>query len=91
MGQTLVRRMFDPLWRKTAGQAHGIVLEIGAGGGQNFSFYEKGRVVRVEAVEPDEGCLPLQGESWRMLPFPSDLNALRSRRSRSQMHISTVR
>ncbi len=57
MGQTFVRQMFDPLRRETAGQAHGLVLEVGAGGGQNFSFYDPSRVVRVEAVEPDEAML----------------------------------
>jgi hypothetical protein len=36
MGRPLVRRMFDPLRRETAGQANGVVLEVGAGGGQNF-------------------------------------------------------
>jgi ubiquinone/menaquinone biosynthesis C-methylase UbiE len=57
MGQSLVGRMFEPLRRETAGQAHGIVLEVGAGGGQNFPFYDPTRVVRVEAVEPDEAML----------------------------------
>ncbi len=57
MGQPLVRRMFDPLRRETAGQAHGVVLEVGAGGGQNFPFYDPTRVVRVEAIEPDEAML----------------------------------
>jgi SAM-dependent methyltransferase len=39
---------------------HFLLLEIGSGGGQNFSFYERRRVVRVvrvEAVEPDEAML----------------------------------
>jgi ubiquinone/menaquinone biosynthesis C-methylase UbiE len=57
MGRPLVRRMFDALRRETAGQAHGIVLEVGAGGGQNFPFYDPARVERVEAVEPDEAML----------------------------------
>src|SRR5258708_6108697 len=57
MGQPLVRQMFDPLRREIAGQTHGIVLEVGAGGGQNFPFYDPTRVVRVEAVEPDEAML----------------------------------
>src|SRR5713226_4105439 len=52
-----VRRGFESLRRETAGQAHGIVLEVGAGGGQNFPFYDPTRVVRVEAVEPDEAML----------------------------------
>src|SRR5712691_6675154 len=51
MDQPLVRRGFDPLRREVVGQAHGVVLEVGAGGGQNFPFYDPTRVVRVEAVE----------------------------------------
>jgi len=54
MGRPLVRRMFDPLRRKIVGQAHGIVLEVGAGGGQNFPLYDP---ARVEAVEADEAML----------------------------------
>jgi hypothetical protein len=46
--------MFDPLRRETAGPAHGIVLEVGAGAGQNFPFYDPTHVVRVEAIDPDE-------------------------------------
>jgi ubiquinone/menaquinone biosynthesis C-methylase UbiE len=33
------------------------VLEVGAGGGQNFSWYVPAQVTRVEAVEPDEAML----------------------------------
>jgi ubiquinone/menaquinone biosynthesis C-methylase UbiE len=57
MDRPLVRRWFDPLRREIVGQAHGVVLEVGAGGGQNFPFYDPTRVVRVEAVEPDEAML----------------------------------
>jgi ubiquinone/menaquinone biosynthesis C-methylase UbiE len=57
MERPLVRRMFDALRHETAGQAYGIVLEVGAGGGQNFPFYDPTRVVRVEAVEPDAAML----------------------------------
>jgi ubiquinone/menaquinone biosynthesis C-methylase UbiE len=57
MRQALVWRMFDPLRREIVGQAHGIVLEVGAGGGQNFPFYDRTRVQRVEAVEPDTAML----------------------------------
>lgn len=52
-----VRRMTDPLRRETAGQASGLVLEVGAGTGLNFPVYEPGRVERVEAVEPDAAML----------------------------------
>lgn len=57
MDRPLVRRGFDPLRREIVGQAHGAVLEVGAGGGQNFPFYDPTRVVRVEAVEPDDAML----------------------------------
>ena len=76
MGRPLVRRMFDPLRREIVGQAHGIVLEVGAGGGQNFPFYDPTRVERVEAVEARRAlsaapvsitltCAPVES-----LPFP---------------------
>src|SRR5258708_26050835 len=48
-----VRRWEDPLRREIVGQAQGIVLEVGAGGGQNFPFYDAHRVMRVEATEPE--------------------------------------
>ncbi|MBE3558928.1 MAG: class I SAM-dependent methyltransferase [Ktedonobacteraceae bacterium] len=51
------RRFIDPLRQEIAGQARGIVLEVGAGGGQNFPFYQPAQVERVEAVEPDEAML----------------------------------
>ncbi len=57
MNRPLIRRGFDPLRREIVEQAHGVVLEVGAGGGQNFPFYDPTRVVRVEAVEPDEAML----------------------------------
>jgi ubiquinone/menaquinone biosynthesis C-methylase UbiE len=52
-----VRQWEDPLRRETAGQAQGIVLKVVAGGGQNVPFYDANRVVRVEAIEPDEAML----------------------------------
>src|SRR5713101_9845649 len=84
MAWPVVQRGFEPLRRETVGQAHGIVLEVGAGGGQNFPFYDPTRVVRVEAVEPDEAMLvearrrltaasipiTLTHASVEMLPFP---------------------
>jgi ubiquinone/menaquinone biosynthesis C-methylase UbiE len=74
MDQPLVRRGFDPLRRETVGQAQGIVLEVGAGGGQNFPFYEKSRVVRVEAVEPDETMLVHARQSPVAAPVPIHLS-----------------
>lgn len=73
MERPLVRRMFDPLRREIAGQAHGIVLEVGAGGGQNFPFYDPTSVVRVEAVEPDEAMLVAARRALSAAPVPITL------------------
>src|SRR6266536_4457009 len=73
MDRPLVRRMFDPLRRETAGQAHGVVLEVGAGGGQNFPFYDPTRVVRVEAIEPDEAMLVVARRALSAVPIPITL------------------
>lgn len=51
------RRLTDPLREASAGQASGIVLEVGAGTGLNFPFYRPERVERVEAIEPDRAML----------------------------------
>lgn len=39
--------------RKIIPQASGVVLEIGAGGGRNFGLYDRDKVERVIALEPD--------------------------------------
>ena len=86
MQQPRVRQQFDPWRRATAGQAHGVVLEVGAGGGQNFPFYDPARVERVEAIEPDEAMLAIARRRLEeapvsihlisapveMLPFPDE-------------------
>jgi ubiquinone/menaquinone biosynthesis C-methylase UbiE len=51
------RRLLDPLREQTAGAASGVVLEVGAGTGLNFSWYQADRVERVEAIEPDSAML----------------------------------
>ena len=51
------RNFMEPLRKEIVRQAHGIVLEIGAGNGLNFAFYEPGQVERVEAIEPDTAML----------------------------------
>jgi ubiquinone/menaquinone biosynthesis C-methylase UbiE len=50
-------RFMRPLREETAGRARGLVLEIGAGNGLNFSFYDPAKVERVEAIEPDTTML----------------------------------
>jgi hypothetical protein len=47
----------EPLRKEVIGQAQGVVLEIGAGTGLNFAFYNPEQVERVEAVEPDKAML----------------------------------
>jgi ubiquinone/menaquinone biosynthesis C-methylase UbiE len=73
MDRPLVRRGFDPLRREIVGQAQGVVLEVGAGGGQNFSFYDPAHVVRVEAVEPDEAMLATARCRLEAAPVPITL------------------
>lgn len=51
------RRFFEPLRRELIEQAHGLVLEVGAGTGLNFSLYLPAQVTQVEAVEPDSTML----------------------------------
>src|SRR5579884_81791 len=51
------RKFMEPLRKEIAAQARGVVLEIGAGNGLNFAFYEPERVERVEAIEPDTAML----------------------------------
>ncbi len=70
MQRPVVRRQFDPLRREIVGQAHGVVLEVGAGGGQNFPFYDRSRVVSVEAIEPDETMLVSAEGNRRDAPIP---------------------
>ena len=70
MDQPLVRRQFDPLRREIVGQAQGVVLEVGAGGGQNFPFYDPARTTRVEAVEPDEAMLVEARRALSAAPVP---------------------
>src|SRR6266568_1736672 len=62
MGRPLVRRMFDPLRQEILGQAQGAVLEVGAGGGQNFPFYDPALVV-CSVQDPERGLR----EIWRVL------------------------
>jgi SAM-dependent methyltransferase len=73
MDRPLVRHWFDPLRREIVGQARGVVLEVGAGGGQNFPFYDPTSVVRVEAVEPDEAMLVEARRRLTAAPVPITL------------------
>src|SRR3954470_5329986 len=69
----LVRRGQEQFRRECVGQAEGVVLEIGAGGGQNFPFYDPQRVERVEACEPDETMLNVARRRLAASPVPITL------------------
>ena len=51
------RSAFEGFRRKTAGRAQGVILEVGAGGGYNFAYYDSTLAARVEATEPDATML----------------------------------
>ncbi len=51
------RRFMEPLRKEIVDAARGVVLEVGAGNGLNFAFYDPAQVTRVEAVEPDSAML----------------------------------
>jgi ubiquinone/menaquinone biosynthesis C-methylase UbiE len=51
------KSFMNPLRKEVIDQARGLVLEIGAGNGLNFAFYDPDRVERVEATEPDSAML----------------------------------
>jgi ubiquinone/menaquinone biosynthesis C-methylase UbiE len=64
------RRLTDPLRQETAGQAYGVILEVGAGTGLNFSWYRPEQVERVEAIEPDSAMLAYARERVRQAGVP---------------------
>ena len=55
------QNFMTPLRKEAVGQAHGVVLEIGAGNGLNFAFYDPTIVERVEAIEPNSTMLRYAG------------------------------
>ena len=64
------RRLIDPLREASAGQAYGVVVEVGAGNGLNFAWYDPARVERVEAVEPDSAMLAYARERLSQAAVP---------------------
>src|SRR5579863_4590772 len=63
----------DPLRKEVTGLAHGLVLEIGAGNGLNFAYYDPDKVERVEAVEPDSAMLRYARERIATARVPINL------------------
>jgi ubiquinone/menaquinone biosynthesis C-methylase UbiE len=67
------RRLTEPLREETAGQAYGVVVEVGAGTGLNFPWYRPEQVERVEAIEPDAAMLAYARERVRQTAVPISL------------------
>ena len=67
------RDFMEPLRKEIAGQASGVVLEIGAGNGLNFAFYDPSLVERVEAIEPDTAMLRYARERIAIAKVPITL------------------
>ena len=63
----------NPLRKEVIEQARGLVLEIGAGNGLNFAFYDPATVERVEAVEPDSAMLRYARERAAKARVPVNL------------------
>lgn len=63
----------EPLRKEIVGQAKGLVLEVGAGNGLNFAFYDPKRVERVEATEPDIAMLSYANKRATSAPVPVTL------------------
>lgn len=60
----------EPLRHEIVAQAQGVVLEVGAGNGLNFAFYDPQHVERVEATEPDDTMLGYARERAEVAPVP---------------------
>src|SRR5713101_3860535 len=67
------RSFMEPLRKEIIGQAQGLVLEIGAGNGLNFAFYDPAQVQRVEAIEPDTAMLRYARERLKTARVPITL------------------
>src|SRR5229473_1319653 len=67
------RSFMEPLRKEIIDQARGLVLEIGAGNGLNFAFYDPDTVERVEATEPDSAMLGYARERAAAARVPVNL------------------
>ena len=68
-----MRELMEPLRREMVGRAQGVVLELGAGNGLNFAFYQPDKVERVVAVEPDTTMRSLAQSRLEAAPVPITL------------------
>lgn len=63
----------EPLRKEIIGQAKGLVLEVGAGNGLNFAFYDPKLIEKVEATEPDSAMLDYARSRVSNAPVPVTL------------------
>jgi SAM-dependent methyltransferase len=57
----------DEIRRRIVTLAHGDVLELGVGHGVNFAYYDRDRVSKIFALEPNPGMLHLAAEARRRI------------------------
>jgi ubiquinone/menaquinone biosynthesis C-methylase UbiE len=62
------KKLMTPLRRKLVSQAHGHVLELGAGTGSNLPFYDWSRVESLDVTEPDPFMLQRLQPKLQALP-----------------------
>ncbi|GHO46233.1 class I SAM-dependent methyltransferase [Ktedonospora formicarum] len=67
----------EPLRKEIVAQAKGVVLEVGAGNGLNFAFYDPQLVECVEATEPDDTMLGYARERAEAASVPVVLSRTR--------------
>jgi ubiquinone/menaquinone biosynthesis C-methylase UbiE len=60
----------QPMRRRIVSKAQGVVLEIGAGTGANFPYFDPQHVRKVYALEPSPGMLRLARRAANGMPFP---------------------
>src|SRR6185312_5645921 len=67
------RNYMIPLRKEIIAQASGIVLEIGAGNGLNFAYYDPEQVKHLDAIEPDTAMLHYARSRAASAPIPVTL------------------
>jgi ubiquinone/menaquinone biosynthesis C-methylase UbiE len=72
-GGTAEKSYMEPLRKEMVGQATGLVLEVGAGNGLNFAFFDPQHVERVEAIEPNSAMLDYARKRATTAPVPVTL------------------
>ncbi len=56
-------------------QAHGDVLELGAGGGINAAFYDPAKVKSLHGIDPSAALLDRARHAWKASAIPAHIHA----------------